>query len=295
MTLRTAAKTAPKPGRTEWGIVAFLASCAAHGAVAGAVTTLQAAPSSLPRLEDLSVEVLEPELPEVTAPPGEPPEPRAPAEPEEPPSVPPPAAPPEVAETPAVPADPAPTEAADPEPPSPEPSAAEPTAAEEAPSATTGGEPLVTSPGATDGGPAPGSPGRGGPAQGDGGRGRPGPAGAARGPRAVAPSGPAAPLAPIPLADLSERPRPPALDGLLERNYPAGARLQGRAGSARVALFIGPTGQVTSVRLVAASDPEFGEACRKTLAGSRWTAPRDPAGRPAATIVPYECRFRVTP
>jgi TonB family protein len=95
--------------------------------------------------------------------------------------------------------------------------------------------------------------------------------------------------------DLTEKPRPPRLDGALRRNYPAGARLAGRAGTARVLLSVTSSGKVTGVRLVKATDPEFGEACRRTLLGTTWSAPLDQQGRAVGTLMPYECRFRVTP
>jgi TonB family protein len=95
--------------------------------------------------------------------------------------------------------------------------------------------------------------------------------------------------------DLTEKPRPPRLDDALRRNYPSGARLAGRAGTARVVLSITKAGKVTDVRLVQASDPEFGEACRRTLLGTAWSAPLDQQGRTVGTLMPYECRFRVTP
>lgn len=111
-------------------------------------------------------------------------------------------------------------------------------------------------------------------------------------PRAPRPPAPP-PAAPLPLADLGTRPRPPLLDDVLERNFPASARLQGRSGTARVALLIDREGQVRSVRGVSATAPEFEAACKKTLLGSRWTVPRDATGTPVPTIVPYECRFQV--
>lgn len=114
-----------------------------------------------------------------------------------------------------------------------------------------------------------------------------------RGPRAARPAPAQPPLAPVPVADLGARPRPPVLDDLLERNFPASARLQGRAGTARVALLIDRNGRVRSVRGVSSTGPEFAAACKRTLLGSRWTPPRDANGVPVPTIVPYECRFLV--
>jgi TonB family protein len=110
-----------------------------------------------------------------------------------------------------------------------------------------------------------------------------------------APPAPPAPPRQVSFRDLTEKPRPPRLDDALRRNYPSGARLAGRAGTARVVLSITRAGKVTDVRLVQASDTEFGDACRRTLLGTAWSPPLDQEGRAVGTLMPYECRFRVTP
>lgn len=99
----------------------------------------------------------------------------------------------------------------------------------------------------------------------------------------------------VPVADLSTRPSPPALDSALQRNYPAEARRRGVGGNAMVRIRIDPDGVVRSVTTLGESAAGFGEACRRTLRGSRWSPPRDRAGRPVATEVRYTCRFVVTP
>lgn len=99
----------------------------------------------------------------------------------------------------------------------------------------------------------------------------------------------------VPLADLSERPLPPKLDSLLEQNYPAIARRQGKAGNAIVRLRIDADGRVRRARVLSGSTAAFGRACRATVLGSRWTPPRDRRGQSVATLVSYTCRFRVEP
>ncbi len=116
----------------------------------------------------------------------------------------------------------------------------------------------------------------------------------------VVPTKPAAPPPPAPprqvsFKDLRQKPRPPRLDDALERNYPPAARLQGRAGEARVLLTVSHHGKVTAVRVVSATNPDFAEACRRTLSGTTWSAPLDQEGRAVGTLIPYECRFRVAP
>jgi len=99
----------------------------------------------------------------------------------------------------------------------------------------------------------------------------------------------------VPLRDLSTKPRPPSLDAVLQRNYPADARGRGLGGSAVVAARIEPDGAVRTVRVQSESDAGFGEACRRTLLASRWSPPLDASGRPALTEIRYTCRFQVMP
>lgn len=101
------------------------------------------------------------------------------------------------------------------------------------------------------------------------------------------------PLDLVPMADLSRRPAPPALDGVLRSNYPAEARRQGLSGTAVVSVRIEPNGQVRSVQVRSESAPGFGKACQNTVLGSSWSPPLDRFGKPVATMVSYSCRFTV--
>lgn len=96
-----------------------------------------------------------------------------------------------------------------------------------------------------------------------------------------------------PLALLSRKPIPPALASALERNYPAGARRQGKSGEAKVRALIDALGRVASVTIDFESAPEFGAACKKTLLQSQWTPPLGQLGKPTATFITYRCKFRV--
>jgi periplasmic protein TonB len=95
------------------------------------------------------------------------------------------------------------------------------------------------------------------------------------------------------LSDLSERPVAPELGIVLRQYYPAEARARGIGGSASVEARIEPDGRVRSVTLGVESFAGFGEACKRTLLGSRWSAPRDRDGRAVATRIRYTCRFVV--
>ncbi len=113
---------------------------------------------------------------------------------------------------------------------------------------------------------------------------------------APAPSAkPAPPKSPpwVALADLSKKPSAPALSSALRQNYPAAARAQGVAGEASVRAQIGADGVARSVHVLSESQSGFGQACRRSVAGSRWGAPLNRAGTPVATTVVYRCRFRV--
>lgn len=99
----------------------------------------------------------------------------------------------------------------------------------------------------------------------------------------------------VPLSDLSSRPVPPTLDGALRQNYPEEARRRAIGGSASVRARLEPDGVVRRVQIQSETFPGFGSACRRTLEGSRWSAPRDRSGRAVATEIRYTCRFQVEP
>lgn len=97
----------------------------------------------------------------------------------------------------------------------------------------------------------------------------------------------------VAVADLSRPPVPPALDEALERNYPSEARRTGQSGKAVVRARISAQGGAEDILVVSESAPGFGDACKRTLSGSHWTAPMDRDGRPVATVIQYTCRFVV--
>ncbi len=115
-------------------------------------------------------------------------------------------------------------------------------------------------------------------------------------PPTVAPP-PAPPPAPALVAfeSLGSRPSPPSLEGALARNYPADARRRAIGGSAKVRARIEADGVARSVTVESETFGGFGEACRRTVAGSRWSPPRDSNGRAVATQVRYTCHFKVEP
>lgn len=102
-------------------------------------------------------------------------------------------------------------------------------------------------------------------------------------------------LGTVPLGSLSRRPVPPDLNGALERNYPRQAKQEGVEGVASVRAVVSRDGSITNVKLVSETvrGYAFGEACRRTLAGTRWSPPLDRQGRPVSTTITYRCEFRV--
>jgi TonB family protein len=93
--------------------------------------------------------------------------------------------------------------------------------------------------------------------------------------------------------DLSERPRAPSLTGLLRQNYPEEARQRGLRGSASLHARIEADGVIRTARVLSESSAGFGSACRRTVLGSHWSAPRDKNGGAVATEIVYTCRFEV--
>ena len=75
--------------------------------------------------------------------------------------------------------------------------------------------------------------------------------------------------------------------------YPAELRRRGTEGQAEVRVVIDPRGRVGEVVVLSESSSGFAEACRKTLAGSRWSEPLDREGQPVSTRLTYRCRFQI--
>lgn len=99
----------------------------------------------------------------------------------------------------------------------------------------------------------------------------------------------------VAIGNLSRRPRPMGdIREALERNYPRRAQSLGIQGSAQVRLRILPTGDPTQLVLTTQTgNYGFGEACLKTLRGSRWNPPLDRSGTPVATDISFTCVFEI--
>jgi len=97
----------------------------------------------------------------------------------------------------------------------------------------------------------------------------------------------------VDVSDLSERPKPPSLTGLLRQNYPEEARQRGLRGSASLRARIDADGVIRSARVLSESAAGFGSACRRTVFGSHWSAPRDKNGSAVATEIVYTCHFEI--
>ncbi|MEM9067437.1 MAG: TonB family protein [Myxococcota bacterium] len=99
----------------------------------------------------------------------------------------------------------------------------------------------------------------------------------------------------VAVADLSEPPAPPSLQARLSANYPASARNQGLTGRATVRLRVNADGSTRVLRVLSASTPAFGDACRQTLRGQRWRPGRDQGGNAVSTVIRFNCTFTVQP
>ncbi len=97
----------------------------------------------------------------------------------------------------------------------------------------------------------------------------------------------------VAVGDLSRPPKAPDLDVALATNYPSEARRAGTTGKAIVRARILADGTVGTIRVVSESAAGFGEACKRTLTGSRWQAPLDARSEPVITDVSYTCTFAV--
>jgi TonB family protein len=104
-----------------------------------------------------------------------------------------------------------------------------------------------------------------------------------------------APLAPevVPIKDLKKPPAPPFLGDALKRNYPSQAKQQGRSGEAKIRAKVDKNGRVTVATIAMESSSGFGQACRKTLLDSHWSAPLNKEGKEVATWISYRCKFRI--
>jgi TonB family protein len=101
------------------------------------------------------------------------------------------------------------------------------------------------------------------------------------------------PEAIIAVADLRSPPGEPGGVGeRLQRLYPTRLRSMSIEGSAVVRIRISANGSVSRLRVLRASEPEFGQACLTAVreAGA-WRAAVGPDGQPAATEIRYNCEF----
>lgn len=95
--------------------------------------------------------------------------------------------------------------------------------------------------------------------------------------------------------NLSRDAKPPHLDPLVQRNFPAAAKLARVSGTVTVSAIINERGRPTDVRVVQVTPHGrgFGETCSRTvLEGPDWKPRLNRHGRPVAAKVQYKCDFR---
>ena len=97
----------------------------------------------------------------------------------------------------------------------------------------------------------------------------------------------------VSVRDLREPPgEPGGVGDRLQRLYPTRLRSMSIEGSAVVRIRISANGGISRLRVLRASEPEFGEACLTAVRDSgSWRPAVGPDGQPAATEIRYNCEF----
>jgi len=96
--------------------------------------------------------------------------------------------------------------------------------------------------------------------------------------------------------DLSRNAQAPHLDPLVQRNFPAAARLARVEGRVTISAVIQASGTPTDIRVedVSTRGRGFGETCSRTVhEGPDWKPKLNRDGRPVASKVHYTCQFRL--
>lgn len=97
----------------------------------------------------------------------------------------------------------------------------------------------------------------------------------------------------VAVADLRSPPGEPSGVGeRLQRLYPTRLRSMSIEGTAMVRIRISANGAISRLRVIRASEPEFGQACLVAVrdAGA-WRPAVGPDGQPATTEIRYNCEF----
>ena len=95
--------------------------------------------------------------------------------------------------------------------------------------------------------------------------------------------------------DLSRSASPPHLDPLVQRNFPAAAKIARVGGTVTVSALIQPDGNPTDIRVISVSPSGrgFGETCSRTVhEGPNWRPKLNQHGTPVASRERYTCHFR---
>ena len=95
--------------------------------------------------------------------------------------------------------------------------------------------------------------------------------------------------------DLSRSASPPHLDSLVQRNFPAAAKIARVGGTVTVSALIQADGTPTDIRVISVSPSGrgFGETCSRTVhEGPNWRPQLNQHGTPVASRERYTCHFR---
>lgn len=94
---------------------------------------------------------------------------------------------------------------------------------------------------------------------------------------------------PVPLQNLSKRPRP--LDRVTAPPYPAESKKAGMEGPVVLKVFIDKKGRVKKTQVVQSPDKLLAKAAQSAMGKVMWTPPLDKMGRPVDTVIVWRFRF----
>jgi TonB family protein len=95
---------------------------------------------------------------------------------------------------------------------------------------------------------------------------------------------------PVPLQNLSKRPKP--LDGPVSPPpYPMASKKAGVEGPVVLKVFIDKRGLVSKTQVVQSPDALLAKAAQLTMGKVRWTQPLDKRGKPVDTVIVWRFRF----
>ncbi len=104
------------------------------------------------------------------------------------------------------------------------------------------------------------------------------------------PGGTGTVYAPVPVRDLSQRPRPKN-GSIAVPPYPSEARREGIEGKVVLQVFIDKKGTVRKARIMQDPGGGLGRVAQSWIKKQKWTTPLDKRGKPVDTVITYQFHF----